>query len=184
MHHSGAYGQKRLASWKPRIGMLVVGAVVALGACGGSANTPTGASGDGSGTIRPASAAVELCRGAGRQEAETVATMQTLEAVFRARAADMAAWRASGAPNDPHTPWRDRPDDQFVAVCIFDAVDIQAPAGPAMEKGETRPPYDKLSVGAAEDATAKLLTTIRPDWPAGKTYAPEDYAPPDSERVK
>jgi len=130
------------------------------------------------------STADELCRGAGQQEAATVANVQAIDAVYRARAADMAAWRASGAPDDPHTPWRDRPDDQFVAVCIFDATDVQAPAGPALEGGEERPPYDKLSVGVAGDGTARLLTAIRPNWPPSKAYAPEDYAPPGSERVQ
>lgn len=173
-----------VASWRPPIGLLVAVVAVVLGACAGLEHTATGARSGEADTTRPASTAVELCRGAGRQEAESIANVQAIDAVYRTRAADMAAWRASGAPDDPHTPWRDRPDDELVAVCIFDAVDIQAPAGPAPPEGEERPPYDKLTVGAAKDGTARLLTAIRTTWPAAKTYTPADYAPPDSERVQ
>lgn len=160
------------------------GDTVVLGPDGRDTGASGDASGDEPGTTRPAGTAVELCRGAGQHEAELIANVEAMDAVYRTRAADMATWRASGAPDDPHTPWRDRPDDQLVAVCIFDAVDIRAPAGPPLEQGEERPPYDKLTVGVAGDGTARLLTAIRTNWPAGKTYTPQEHAPPASERVQ
>lgn len=179
----GADRDGPVAPWRPPIGILVGVVAVVLGACAGLEHTATDARSDEADTTPPASTAVELCRGAGQQKAETIANVQAIDAVYRTRAADMAAWRASGAPDDP-TPWRDRPDDQLVAVCIFDAVDIQAPAGPALEEGEERPPYDKLTVGAVKDGTARLLQAIRTNWPPSKTYTPDQHAPPDSERVQ
>lgn len=180
----GADRDGPVASWRSPIGLLVGVVAVVLGACGGSQHTATGARTDQAHTTPPASTVAQLCRGAGRHEAERVANVQAIDAVYRTRAAHMAAWRASGAPDDPHTPWRDRPDGQLVAVCVFDAVDIQAPAGPPLERGGERPPYDKLTVAATKDGTARLLTAIRTNWPPSKTYTPADYAPADSERVQ
>lgn len=145
--------------------------------------TVAGDRGDEPDTTPPASTAVELCRGAGRQEAEIIANVQAIDAVYRTRAGDMAAWDEQGGAPDDRSRWRDHPDDQLVAVCVFDAVDIHAPAGPALQEGQQRPAYDKLTVGVAEDGTAYWLQALRTDWPAGKTYAPEDHAPPGSERV-
>lgn len=99
--------------------------------------------------------ALSLCRDAANWvNARVVRTW----GVYEARPSEIAAWdevrrNVSGGPaaSDIRSDWRDRPADEVVAICYFEAENIIAPRGPIPEDGQTQREYRYLVTLSTEE---------------------------------
>jgi hypothetical protein len=112
--------------------------------------------------------AADLCETRGRESATALGRVEGLSAVYEVDRLSVVAWQAI-----PDSPWDNYPGDRLVAICLFDASEITAPAGP--------PPgavYDQLMVLVGEDGR------VQPDMAVqeGRSRAPN--VPEKARRVR
>lgn len=113
----------------------------------------------------PASQAKALClTGPGMKLAQDYASSPISSTHdFGTVAAALAEWQEHRYPgsNEPRSPWRSKPADLQLALCIYDAQfgNLKVPAKP----GSPEPTFTRITIVVVPSGTAQLDTASTPD---------------------